>query len=164
MMNAHIITLYVLIGVLILALAFIIYKSFAVESKLRHVLNFINGEVFSERFQEVIRIFINQERGDGAKLAPTTPRAAESPTESLPNSLIHPGDAKEVSGSPNSQSPNSQTPIPQEDQTQYLRIPKLTQHLRDHLKSPPSLEARPEEAQAAEAQAAEVRPEEAQAV
>lgn len=145
-MNAHIITLYVLIGVLILALAFIIYKSFAVESKLRHVLTFINGEVFSERFQEVIRIFIEEERKGCSGVASTTARPTneedDDRAKTNPQAAIQPSHAEPTNPEPTTPEPATADPTTPEpatqdptdcNATQLCRVPKLTEHVRDNI-------------------------------
>jgi hypothetical protein len=59
MINIHNIVLYVLFGLLLLGFGFTLYKLFATNSKLNRVLDFLNGEVFSDQFQQVLRAYFS---------------------------------------------------------------------------------------------------------
>jgi len=59
MVNIHNIVLYVLFGLLLLGFGFVLYKLFSTNSKLNHVLDFLNGEVFSDQFQQVLRAYFS---------------------------------------------------------------------------------------------------------
>jgi len=53
-MQLHQIVLYCLFGVLLLLFAFLLFKIFNISTKLKLISTFLDGEVFSERFHNVI--------------------------------------------------------------------------------------------------------------
>jgi len=58
-LNVHTIVLYCLFALLFLAMGFVLYKLFSTNSKLKRVLSFLNGEVFSDQFQQVLRTYFS---------------------------------------------------------------------------------------------------------
>lgn len=64
-MNLHEIILYCLFGTILLLCGFLLFKIFNISTKLKMISTFLDGEVFSERFHNVIdSYFSNSETID----------------------------------------------------------------------------------------------------
>lgn len=72
-MQVHNIAVYVLCGVIILLMAYCLFKVFNLSRKVNSVSDFINGEIFSSKFHDILSDYLSNQTNTKLLLAPIMP-------------------------------------------------------------------------------------------